>query len=118
MWIVLVLALLGGCKQVFDLEGYVPDERPHEEPFAESVIGTTRAGTIVAATRDAFGFPDAALEYRLYLRGERFAHGILETSDWNRAVSYDASTSTYRFDLVTERCVVDDAGVGCDRVER
>lgn len=115
MRLVVVVLLATGCKQVFDLEGYTPppDHPPHEEPFSDRVIGTTRAGTIVAATRDGLGFPDAETEYRLYLGAHRFAQGYLETTDWERAISYDASTNTYTFSLVTERCIVDDAGATC-----
>jgi hypothetical protein len=54
-------------------------------------------------------------EYRLYLRGERFAEGTLETTDWERAISHDATTNTYMFHLIVERCVVDDAGARCTR---
>jgi hypothetical protein len=113
-----LVALVGSCKQVFDLEGFVPppEERPRpEEPFADQVIGSTRAGTIVAATRDGYGFPDAETEFRLYLRGERFAEGTLETTDWQRAISHDEATNTYTFQLIVERCVVDDAGARCVR---
>lgn len=116
-WIPLVVLLVGGCKQVFDLEGYTPaeDKPAPEEPFSERVIGETRAGTIVAVTRDGFGFPDAVVEFRLYLRGRLFAEGDLEDGDWSRAISHDESSDTYSFDLITQRCVVDDTGARCVR---
>lgn len=112
-----LVVLAGGCKQVFDLEGFTPDPNapPVEEPFSHRVIGTTSAGRIVAATRDVLGFPDAAIEYRLYLGARRFAEGTMETTDWNRAISYDATSNTYAFELIIERCIVDDTGARCSR---
>lgn len=79
--------------------------------WSEQVIASTPAGTIVAATRDGCGFPDASIDYRLYKDGERFAEGSMETKHWIHAIG--PSDAGYELRLYDQACVLDAKALRC-----
>ena len=104
MRVLLAAAFLAGCHAGDFL---VPDwgvpDGACPGPWTEEVL----ASGVVAVTRDACGFPDAAIDYRLYWRGVRFAEGGMETKRWRFAVGDGSELRLY-----DQRCTVG-AQVAC-----
>jgi hypothetical protein len=95
----LVAALVTGCHAGdFLVPDWVVAEGACPAPWSEEAF----ASGVIAVTRDACGFPDAAIDYRLYWKGTRFAEGGMETKHWRSAVGDGSELRLY--DL---RCTVD-----------
>jgi hypothetical protein len=112
MRVLVLVAVLAGCNAGDWVVGWGgTDACPGA--WSEQIIAKTRAGEVVAATRDGCGFPDAETDYRLYRDGVMFAEGNMQTNHWVRAVTRDAAGTT--FWLYDQRCVLGEAALTCVR---